>query len=331
MSNFYITRNYVWSLQRYCKELCSDAGHKHIEDSQHAQSNEPVPLEILAPCVEVIEQSPAGFWGYCRYSFDERSQMLDHAVLYSENLEQALGTIIRFSSVVTNALEYRLQKNPDGSLDAWVRLLPKSSKVAQFIRQISMGTGALYLAEVLQSLGVDDISEAYLTTHENLRDRVATQNVVASFEEGGAVQRLHFARDLTSKNLPNHDHRLHRILIRELEKQMADFPEVTNFSELVERFVGQRLVSGVDLNMVCDHFMKSRRTLSRQLQREGTSFLEIRDNIRRERALELIERPGIPLKRIASLCGFNSLSAFTQAFFIWTGGAPTDYRNRDKS
>lgn len=331
MSNLYVTWNYVWSLQRYCEELCSGAGHKHLEDTQHAQGNEPVPLEILAPCAEVIEQSPAGFWGYCRYSFEERSQVLDHAVLYSENLEQSLQTIIRFSSVVTNALEFRLQSNPDGSLDAWIRLSPKSSKTAQFIRQINMGTGALYLSEVLQALDVYDISEAHLATHEALVDWFSTQKIITSFDEGGSVQRLHFASNLASKALPNHDHRLHRILIRELEKQVADFPETVSFSELVERFISQRLELGVDLDTVCEHFMKSRRTLSRQLQSEGTSFLEIRDNIRRERALELIERPGIPLKRIASLCGFNSLSAFTQTFFVWTGGAPTDYRSRDKS
>ena len=107
---------------------------------------------------------------------------------------------------------------------------------------------------------------------------------------------------------------------------MADLPVSTSLADQVERIVTQRLESGVDLDTVCEQLLKSRRTLSRQLKQEGTGFVAIRDGVRKRRAMELIGLPGMPLKRIARHCGFNSFSAFAQAFSAWTGQSPSAYR-----
>lgn len=70
----------------------------------------------------------------------------------------------------------------------------------------------------------------------------------------------------------------------------------------------------------------SSRTLHRQLQEEGASLQEIKDEIRRAHALELLQRTNRPLKQIAHMAGFRNEKSFSRAFRAWTGHVPGDFR-----
>lgn len=70
----------------------------------------------------------------------------------------------------------------------------------------------------------------------------------------------------------------------------------------------------------------SPRTLQARLVQEGTSFAELADGLRRERALTLLSQPDLAVTAIAARLGFSTPSAFTRAFRRWTGSAPSDYR-----
>ena len=72
----------------------------------------------------------------------------------------------------------------------------------------------------------------------------------------------------------------------------------------------------------------SPRTLHRQLQAEGASLQALKDEARRARAIELLERSREPIKRIAQACGFASEKSFARAFGAWTGMAPGAWRVR---
>jgi AraC-like DNA-binding protein len=68
------------------------------------------------------------------------------------------------------------------------------------------------------------------------------------------------------------------------------------------------------------------RTLQLKLAAEGTSFAEVADSVRRERALALLAEPDLPISVIAGRTGFATPSAFTRAFRRWTGQAPSGFR-----
>ena len=142
----------------------------------------------------------------------------------------------------------------------------------------------------------------------------------------GNLRMFHFSRELAALNIDGRDYRLLRLLNQQLARQVAQMPHCDSLAEQVERYVSHQLEQGVDIDDVCSHFHKSRRTLSRQLREEGTAFSEIRDRVRRQRAMELIESRRIPVKRVAALSGFNSLAAFRRAFVSWTGQTPSEHR-----
>ncbi|WP_255611662.1 AraC family transcriptional regulator [Marinobacterium arenosum] len=67
-------------------------------------------------------------------------------------------------------------------------------------------------------------------------------------------------------------------------------------------------------------------TLRRRLQEEATSFQRIKDECRKEAALNYMNSPQLSINEVARLMGFDEPSAFFRSFKKWTGMTPGDYR-----
>jgi len=75
------------------------------------------------------------------------------------------------------------------------------------------------------------------------------------------------------------------------------------------------------------------RNLQLNLKNEGTSYLQILNEIRRKRSFELLQDDRISIAEIAYLLGFAETSSYERAFKRWTGLSPAKYRatlKRDK-
>ncbi|KTC35117.1 MAG: AraC family transcriptional regulator ligand-binding domain-containing protein [Pseudomonas sp.] len=70
----------------------------------------------------------------------------------------------------------------------------------------------------------------------------------------------------------------------------------------------------------------SRQTLARKLAELGTTFLGIRDDLRRDLACSLLARGATSVADLAHLLGYSEPSAFQRAFKQWTGLPPGAYR-----
>jgi AraC-like DNA-binding protein len=69
----------------------------------------------------------------------------------------------------------------------------------------------------------------------------------------------------------------------------------------------------------------SARTLHRQLKDEGASLQQLKDEVRCERAKDLLFRGGKPIKQIAAAVGFRNEKSFIRAFKGWTGATPLEF------
>ena len=70
------------------------------------------------------------------------------------------------------------------------------------------------------------------------------------------------------------------------------------------------------------------RTLHRQLKEEGTSLQALKDQVRRDLAIQLLTRTTRSVKQIALAVAFRNETSFTRAFGQWTGESPTAYRRK---
>jgi AraC-like DNA-binding protein len=75
----------------------------------------------------------------------------------------------------------------------------------------------------------------------------------------------------------------------------------------------------------------SGRTLSRRLADEGTSFIDVLEQLRRILALQYLNEPGFTLAQISWLLGYESPTSFSHAFKRWTGRPPSAARNERRA
>ena len=102
----------------------------------------------------------------------------------------------------------------------------------------------------------------------------------------------------------------------------------TNLVEQVRQMIWMLLPGGrCSVEQVASHLGRDRRTLHRQLQREGESFSSLLDKVRGELALRHLENAQRPLGDIAELLGFSALSAFSRWFSQRFACSPSAWRS----
>lgn len=92
---------------------------------------------------------------------------------------------------------------------------------------------------------------------------------------------------------------------------------------LLRRHLDQELPS---FETVAGALAMTPQTLRRRLHEEGQGYQTIKDDLRRDAAIECLARPDLTLIEIAARLGFSEPSAFHRAFKRWTGMAPGEYR-----
>lgn len=88
----------------------------------------------------------------------------------------------------------------------------------------------------------------------------------------------------------------------------------------------ERLAAKPSLESTARALHFSARSLSRRLAQEGTSFQAIKDELRRDMAIQKLLKTRMPITAIATDIGIDNLSVFNRAFKLWTGSTPGAYR-----
>lgn len=94
----------------------------------------------------------------------------------------------------------------------------------------------------------------------------------------------------------------------------------------VERQLRPRLRENPQMTDIATALHLSERTLRRQLAAEDTSFSDVHNRVRSERALELLLDPEHTIAWIGGQIGFNDVREFRRAFKRWTGHTPSEAR-----
>ena len=72
----------------------------------------------------------------------------------------------------------------------------------------------------------------------------------------------------------------------------------------------------------------SPRTLIRKLSQEDTSFKQISNEVRLQRARELLTNTNLSVKQIAARTGFSNANSFSRAFKGLSGETPLNWRSK---
>jgi len=111
------------------------------------------------------------------------------------------------------------------------------------------------------------------------------------------------------------------------EEALQRLTEDACFASRVRRVIETSHPFPPKLARVAGTLFVSERTLKRRLQEEDASFQNLVDQVRLERAGELLTSTGMNLSQIADALGYADAANFTRAFKRWTGISPSQYRN----
>jgi AraC-like DNA-binding protein len=94
----------------------------------------------------------------------------------------------------------------------------------------------------------------------------------------------------------------------------------------VREFLSGRTSVDQILTKAAHALLLSSRSLSRKLAAEGNTFQKIKDEMRRDMAIERLVKTRESINQIAARAGFDNTPAFHRAFRGWTGSTPGAYR-----
>lgn len=109
-------------------------------------------------------------------------------------------------------------------------------------------------------------------------------------------------------------YRRDRLLVQRVRQALAAHPQLTHNAD--------------DLAALLH---VSPRTLHRQLKEEGATLQALKDEVRRDRAMDALLRSDKPIKQVAVAAGFQNDKSFIRAFRGWTGLSPAEYRRQAAS
>jgi AraC-like DNA-binding protein len=148
----------------------------------------------------------------------------------------------------------------------------------------------------------------------------------ASLRFGAPGYGFAFDREYLEAPLPCADAALHGLLCEHVEALDQSIRRPTVRSQVREA-ASRELRDGRPLAFtVARHLQMSARTLARRLEREGTTFSKVVDDLKEELALRYVTQFELGFDDIAFRLGFSHVEAFYRAFRRWTGQTPLRYR-----
>ena len=121
---------------------------------------------------------------------------------------------------------------------------------------------------------------------------------------------------------------LHEFLAAAPSNLIVRYRDTASLTDRIRRLL-RKSVGGEmpSVDTVSDVLALTPQTLRRRLRDEGRGFRQLKDETRRDAAIELLLSTTLPLPEIAARLGFSEASTFHRAFKQWTGVAPGEYRH----
>ncbi len=124
---------------------------------------------------------------------------------------------------------------------------------------------------------------------------------------------------------------LYTVLEKHAARIAYSIGKANEWSSKVIRGISRMVMQGVKptIDSVSKELAVSRRTLQANLKGEGTTFRNCLEKVRRQTALDYLERPDLSICDVAFLLGYSEQSAFNHAFKRWTGKRPREFRRQN--
>lgn len=249
---------------------------------------------------------------------------LDYALCASDDLGTGLTRVARFYRLATERVHLSLERTPRRATLVFRRA--DDEKYSRHWREFAV---AMIAHRIRQAVGTtirfEEVAFAHAAPNDT-RKHTAFFGVPVRFD--AESDRLGFDAALLAHRLRTAVATLGDLLeakMREMAPAEDDDAFVARARRTIATLLDRRDVS---LASVASKLGMSTRTVQRELERAHTSHKSLVDDVRKERALRMLESGKVPIRTISEQLAFSEPRAFFRAFRRWTGTSPAALRKR---
>ncbi len=254
--------------------------------------------------------------------------LIEYAVRSSPTLTSGLERFARYGCLVSDRVAARTETS-DGGLQLIIRdvgssmlhpareefALALALKLARDVTGVSIVPAQVAFAHARP----DDVSEHQRFFRVPVRFDTGTNTIIINAADA-------------ARALPGADAALSAIVRRRLDQVLPDvlLPTAASLSARVRRMLMEDLgQTTLTADSVARSLALSRRTLTRRLGEEGTSFRALLDDVRAELSRALLQDRSLSIADVAFFLQYSEPAAFHRSFRRWTGQTPQNYRGAE--
>lgn len=297
-----------------------------VTRAQLAAPNARVPLtvanDMLKRAIELSHQPALGVLAGLQMKISHHGY-IGFAAMTAKNIGEALRIAERFAPLRSTAVDLQLMVEGDVAaltmvFDTDLEPLRQTALIAVCVGLVQMG--AALTGKALQGRGEfafpkPDWIDPFLP--------MLGDNVVV-FDQ--PVNRVVFPSEFLDLPLTMSDPESSRMALEQCERELAALGEFASVVGRVRALVQSPASGFLALEDVAARMHVSSRTLKRQLAAQGTTFSDLLDGVRREKALLLLANRALTIEQVADRLGYSDVANFTRAFRRWTNGTPSAWR-----
>ncbi len=249
--------------------------------------------------------------------------MLGYTLLASPTLGDALQLAIDHPALLGSYFQLTLQHEDDE-----VRLVASGYRYAPELTVFNTELCLASLLTVIQDL----LGEAarprrlLLSYRPPLHAASYSEKLGSPVEFGAGCNALCFNPSLLKRALPLADPVSFQHGLQQCLQLEAQFHSRQDLRELIRQQLASDISQCTSLERVAARLHRSARTLRRHLQQLNTSFQHLLDEVRYDKARQLLLHTDLPIYLIAEQLGYSETASFRHAFQRWSGLTPSNFR-----
>lgn len=284
-------------------------------------------IKVLELAAEAIGDDLLGF--HLARDFDLGEIGLPYYVMASsESLADALRNAERYSAIANEGVRLKIRSDRDAVIEIRYQHVDRLSDRHQIEFWL------VTLVRICRKITGTRLAPVRIRVR-HLHDGAAPEFSSffgCSVDFGSDADEIVLPKSAYSLPSTDGDPHLHNLLVGYANEVLAhrSSPEAGAVRAKVEEALVKLLPHGrANAIEVARRLGMSRRTLTRALSAEGTSFSEVLEQLREAFATHYLRERELPVSQIAWLLGYREVSSFTHACKRWTGLTPRQLRQEN--
>lgn len=286
-------------------------------------------LRVEAPLFSDLSQKAIRLTGEAGLSIHMGLQMkvtghgiIGIAALMAKNLGEAIDIASQYMNLLSSFIALRLEIEGEYAVVYIEETLPRYPLTDFGL--LLMVIGCITMANTMTGQIITGYADMRIAK-PNFFERFAAQ-LSNPFNFNQPLSRIVFAKSYLDLPLVMADPTSARMAREQCKKELCSLAGQAGVAGIVRELAFDEVAGFCSIEDVAKALCMSERTLQRQLVAAGTSYSQILDELRHQKALQLLKDRNVCLKTVSNQLGYTNVTNLTRAFKRWTGMSPTEFR-----